>query len=479
MSSPDEAHQPGPELGLRYETRVMDGGLTLGVAMTHIPGQATPETLAKLLIDDLKRKNITYGVDEAAVLRLMQSRTLGELVEIGHGTPPRPGKDAEIQMLILPPSFMAAADEKGQVDYKNIENVSEVKAGDVIARKIPSDPGEPGFNMFGKEVRPAPVRDAKLPAGKNTTISADGLELLAAKDGFLRWREDKVEVAELYLVMGDVGLKTGNIHYQSEVEIHGNVQAGFEVVAGGDVRIFGSVDGGKVISQNGSVSVWQGVMGSAEGPAIISALGDVQIGRARFATIESKAGSVTANNAVEHCEIRAAGNLTLHSGPALNSVVEVGGKVDIMAISHERERPAGIQQDVRTSGAGNRRRYVRVVASPPIAVDVMPDDSDQTIRGEIIDLSAGGIKLRVEGRLKEGARFQTQFKVPGVEGTMWMDAVVVRTVDPADAEQPDTHRSYGVEFTHIEPAVREALAKYCLAEDLRQHKLARSGAPSA
>src|SRR5438477_10522791 len=110
----------------------MECGLTLGGAMTHIPDQATPETLAKLMVDDLKRRNITYGIDEAAVLRIMQNRVLEELIEIGHGTPPKPGRDAEVQMLIVPPTFMAATDDKGQVDYKNIENVAEVKDGDVI-----------------------------------------------------------------------------------------------------------------------------------------------------------------------------------------------------------------------------------------------------------------------------------------------------------------------------------------------------------
>lgn len=474
MSSPDSGPQTGPETGLRYETRVMDGGLTLGIAMTNIPEQASPETLAKLLLDDLKKRNLTYGFDESVVLGIMQRRTLGELVEIAHGTPPKPGKDAEIQMVLLPPTFMAEADEKGQVDYKNIENVSEVKADDVIARKIPSDPGEPGFNVFGKEVRPGPVRDARLPAGRNTKVSDNGLELLAAKDGFLRWKADKVEVVELYLVMGDVSLKTGNIRYQNEVEIHGNVLPGFEVLGGGDVRIFGSVDGGKVVSENGSVTVWHGVMGSAEGPAMISALGDVQIGRARFAKIESKTGNVTANNAVENSEIRAAGDLTLHSGPALNSVVEVGGKVDVMAISRERERPA-MGHEAFSSSTGNRRKYVRAIISSPIGVDLTPDDSNHLVQGVIQDLSAGGLKVRIAGRLREGARFQLQFKIPGVEGTMWMDAVVVRTVDPMNADKSESHRSYGMEFTHVESSVREAIARYCLAEDLRQQKLARAG----
>src|SRR5690348_699930 len=116
MSSPDTGPPGAAEIGLRYETRVMEGGLTLGVAMTHNPDQIAAETLPKLMLIDLQRRNITYGIDQAEVLRIMQNRILEELVEIGHGTPPQAGRDAEIQMVILPPTFMAASDEKGQVD---------------------------------------------------------------------------------------------------------------------------------------------------------------------------------------------------------------------------------------------------------------------------------------------------------------------------------------------------------------------------
>jgi len=460
-----------PATGLRYSTRVMEGGLTLAIAMTEIPDTVAPATLASMLVDELKARNITYGLDEAAITNMLDNRVLEEEVIIGHGTPPRSGHDAEVQLLRLPPSFMHSADERGQVDYKEVENVSEVKEGDVIARKIPSDAGEPGFNVFGREVRPPAVRDAHLPAGRNTVISEDGLELRAAKNGYLRWSGDKIDVVELYLVMGNVGPSTGNIRYQNQVEIHGDIQAGFEVTTGGDVEIFGSVDGGKVISEGGTITVRKGVMGSSEGPAVVQAQGDVQIGRARFANIQSKTGNVTANAAVENSEIRAAGDLTLYAGPAMNCIVEVGGKVDVMAITTER-RATGEAEDAenQTARTGNRRKYVRAVIASSPAVELIHDDPRQSTRGVVQDLSAGGMKLRLEGRLHEGAKFRTQFKIEGIAGTMWMDAVVVRTVTPADGEQ-DTHRSYGIEFTQIEPAVRDAIAKYCLAEDMRQHKL--------
>ncbi len=464
-----------PADSLQYNIRLMDGGLTVGIVMQAFPGIGTREALAKMLIDELNKRNIVFGVDHDEIVRIMGDRIVNEQIEIAHGNAPRAGHDAEVEMLLLPPSFVAQAGEDGRVDYKNIENVSEVKAGDVISRKIPADQGEPGINVFGKPIRPPVVRDARHPAGRNTVISGDGLEMSAAKDGFLRWNDDKIDVVELYAVKGDVDLHSGNVHYEKDVEIFGNVLAGFEVVAGGDVRIYGNVDGGKVVSQGGSVKVDGGVMGSEGGPGIVEAEGDVQIGRGRFAHIESKTGRVVANFAVEHSEIRAAGDLILRSGPAMSCVVEVGGTVDVSNVSRdtliggETGKPA-----ITQSSKGNRRQYLRVVLSPPVKAQIVGDSPSQASEGTIQNMSAGGIKLRVPGHLREGDKHRIQFALEGIQGTMWMEAEVIRTCELLADEPADNDRSYGLKFVQIEPAVRETIARYCLGEDLKQHHLTKA-----
>jgi hypothetical protein len=276
----------------------------------------------------------------------------------------------------------------------------------------------------------------------------------------------------VYMVEKDVDLRTGNIHYQGDVEVFGNVQPGFEVIAGGNVRVMGAVDGGRVVSEEGTVTVWGGVLGSGEGKGSgsVSAQGDVQVGRARFARLESKTGSVVANNAVEHSEIHAAGDLILRSGPAMNCTIEVGGKVDVASLSFDADT-AQDTDHMSQSSKTNRRKYLRVLATPPIEVQVLHEASKQNLVGVIQDLSAGGVKLRAAERLREGRQYQLQFKLGGVEGTMWMDAEIVRMCEPLDGETADAGASYGLQFVHIESAVRESIARFCLGEDLRQHRL--------
>ncbi len=456
--------------GLRYTTRVLDGGLGLGITMSYVPHMGSPEALSQLLLTELKGKNIVFGLDEAAIHGIMAERGAGAEVVIARGKAPRHGHDAEVELLRVPPSFMALAGEDGRVDYRDVENVSQVKAGEVIARKAAADPGEPGINIFGKEVRPPAVRDARLPKGKNTELSEDGLELRASRDGFLRWRADVIDVAEVYQVTGDVDYRSGNVHYQGDVEIYGNVQSGFEVVAGGDVTIFGVVDGGKVVSEGGSVLVTGGVLGSSEGPGSVTARDNIHIGRARVARLEAKTGSVTASYAVEHSEIHAAGDLVLRAGPAMSCVVEVGGKVNVAEVSARPDLSPDAQQEMHSATQGNRRQYVRAAMPENSPVLLLRNQGANRTEAAILSLSGGGARVRLTDRLHEGQRFQMQFRLPGVDGTMWMEGEVVRVCDPL-AERAGPGQSYGVQFIDIEPATRDAIAKFCLAEDLRQRRL--------
>ena len=463
-----------PATGLRYAIRLMEGGMTLGITMQAIPEDGSPEALAGILIDELQKRGVAFGLDQEAIQRIVRERIVGEEVDIAHGQPPRPGKDAEVELLLVPPSFVSQAVEGGRVDYKNIQNVSPVKARDVISRKTPSDPGEPGVNVFGKPVRPPAVQDARHSAGRNTAVSDDGLEMSAAVDGFLRWNEHKVDVLELYTVTTDVDLRTGNIRYDHDVEVFGDVKIGFEVLAGGSVHVYGSVEGGKVTAESGTLTVDRGVMGSEANPAQVTAEGDVLIGRARFARIESKSGRVIANLAVEHAEIHAAGDLILRAGPAMSCVVDVGGKVDVTNVSSR--QPLGRQEPRPAPGQAsgpNRREYLRVILSPAAALQVHGDKPSEVWPGAIMNLSAGGIRVRMAAaRLREWDSYRVQFSLDGVPGTQWMDAQVVRTCEPPSAS--GSGMSYGFKFTNIEPAIRETIARFCLAEDLRQHRATKN-----
>ena len=454
--------------GFKYSIKVLDGGMALAVTLTNCPRMAPAETLAQQLIEDLNQRKVVYGLDEVAIKNLVKSRVLGAETVVARGTPMRRGSDAEIEMLMLPPSFLPTAGPDGKVDFRNIENIAQVSEGDVISRKVPLDEGSPGTNIFGKVIPAPKMKDAQHPAGQNCAFSEDGLEMRAAIDGYLRWNSSKIDVVDLYVVNGDVDFTTGNVHYQGSIEVRGSVRAGFEVVAGKELTIVGMVDGGMAVSQNGGVSVGQGVIGNSETQGRVLAMGDVKIGRGLFAKIESKAGAITANYAVEHCDLKAAGDLTLNGGPAISCIIDVGGEVHVADVSEASQRA----HPPSTSGAGQRREFVRVRLLPPLDVDVKRQNPNTTIQAKLADISAGGCRVRTQVRFKPNEDVQLQFRLPDVEGMVWMDATVLRAVD-SPADRLDSRLTYAIRYGEVEASVRETVAKFCQSEDFRQNRLLR------
>jgi len=121
--------------------------------------------------------------------------------------------------------------------------IQEVNKGDTLVLKIPFTKGIDGFDVFGHIIKATPGRDIKLPTGKNTVLSADGLKLLADKDGVISFSDSNVDILDIITIDGNVDFSTGNISHKGDVFIKGDVLPDFKVIAGGDIKIGGVVEG--------------------------------------------------------------------------------------------------------------------------------------------------------------------------------------------------------------------------------------------
>ena len=63
----------------------MDAGLTLGMTVHELPDEASPEAQVQLLQDELKKRNVAFGVEPEALQRIVSERILDEEVEVAHG----------------------------------------------------------------------------------------------------------------------------------------------------------------------------------------------------------------------------------------------------------------------------------------------------------------------------------------------------------------------------------------------------------
>ena len=212
----------------------------------------------------LKQLRIVHGVNDEKIKEALQANEKVSVV-IAEGTPPQEGRDGWIELKAgADQSKKPKVRQDGTVDYREIEIISSVQEGDVIAIIHPPEPGLPGRRVTGELI---PVRDTfpvNIQLGKGVAISADGTSLVATQSGrpqiVKKGRTVIASVIPKLVHQGDVDLSTGNIRFKGDIEITGNVQDGMEVEAVGSVVIFQNVNRAKIQAQQ-SVFIHHNLIG--------------------------------------------------------------------------------------------------------------------------------------------------------------------------------------------------------------------------
>jgi uncharacterized protein (DUF342 family) len=305
--------------------------LTIKGAIAHAGLALTRDDVAR----KLRSQEVVNGVDWAAVDRMIAGKQYDRGQIIAQATPARPGRDAFIQEKIkIDSDLKPVLDDHGKADYKNVDNIHQVKKGDVLAVKVPADPGTEGRDIFGKAQPVQPGKDIQFKLGANTTVSANGLELQAAVSGFVYHQAGAVCVGVTYVLQGDVDFHTGNLHYLGDIQVLGNVTDGFTVEAEGNITVEGTVEGANVISRASGVTVKSGVYGHGKG--LISAKTFVNVQSAQDIRIECPDGTVDVAMGLRNCQVTASAVNAAH--PACSVVggeIRAYGNVAIASLGGE------------------------------------------------------------------------------------------------------------------------------------------------
>jgi uncharacterized protein (DUF342 family) len=210
----------------------------------------------------LAEKAVVYGIDYDTIRKAISRGIYGQEFIIASATPPIAGKDAVInEVLSIDPDIKPFVKEDGTADYRKLDNIKQIKQGEVICTRTPPTHGTPGISVFGTPLSPTPGEDYALPTGINTKTIDSETKLIAAIDGFLYRQERDICVGNVYIVKGDVDFKTGNIQYSGDVVVRGNVNADFSVTADGNISIEGFVEAANIISKKGSIFLKGSVFG--------------------------------------------------------------------------------------------------------------------------------------------------------------------------------------------------------------------------
>lgn len=296
---------------------------------------------ARLTLAEVKKaiadKGITTGIQEDELAKIHRMHQYNYRYIIAQGTPPTKGQEGRVELAFDPKAlkdFTPRVREDGSVNLKDINIVTSVKKGDVLATRTLAIQGKEGINVLGKPVRPAKVKEARLPKGKNTNISEDGLTLTAAIDGKLEY-DYNIYVDPIFTVSGDVDSSVGNIDFVGSVVVNGGVKSGFTINAGGSVEVRGPVEEATIIS-GGDISLTRGIAGNDKGKLI--AKGNVVAKFIQNASIEAE-GDVIAE-VIMNSDVISGNSIRVEYGKAMI----VGGSVSAtnMIVSKTFGSPMGM-----------------------------------------------------------------------------------------------------------------------------------------
>lgn len=142
--------------------------------------------------------------------------------------------------------------KEDSLEIKNVDHfkgeIKTVKKGQIIARIIKGKRGIEGKNVKGVKLEAHEVKKIVLNLGESVRLIGDAI--IALDEGMPVYIEKnhKIEVKKKYEVPLDVNIKTGNIKFNGQVVVKGNVEENFSVYGSAGVNIMGNVAGGNIKS---------------------------------------------------------------------------------------------------------------------------------------------------------------------------------------------------------------------------------------
>lgn len=194
----------------------------------------------QLIVDRLKSLGIQKGLLFPAIKKLTEVVKPYEII-VARGVPPVEGLDGDLEMHI--DYKEKAPGELEKIDFRELNLIVSVEAGQVIATHIPSIAGTDGSDLLGQVIEANKVKDIVIRTGKNVTqMDYDIVAEISGRPA-IDWREKMVDidVNPEHYHKGEVDLESGNIRFEGDVRIGGSVQTTMFVGATGTVFIGGAV----------------------------------------------------------------------------------------------------------------------------------------------------------------------------------------------------------------------------------------------
>lgn len=257
------------------------------------------EEILKFLIEN----GVVKGFHTSNIAAIAKKHIYGREVIAAKGEEPYEGKNGYYEF------FFDTSDkrkplirEDGTVDYASMSQLTNVEAGQMIARYHHAIACRNGFDVLGKEIQAKPSRDLPILKGRGFNCDANPDEYVANISGKIDYKNGHIDIKDVHEVRGDVDLITGKVEFFGDIHIQGNVGAGVVIRASRNVTIDGVVESATIYA-GGDVVLKRGIQGNQKGSVI--AKGNVSADFIELAHVE--AGENIRSNSFINSDVYAAG----------------------------------------------------------------------------------------------------------------------------------------------------------------------------
>ena len=230
--------------------------------LTVVPPQGGAPISAEAIARALELAGVVAGIQDEHIASVVSSGQ-ADHIEVATGRPPIHGADGHIDAVVPETrDRVPQVNEKGLLDYRNLGQIFTVQAGEPVMQRIPAGPGIPGETVSGQTI-PAQAGKEALFSPKLTGVAPDPGKpdiLAAAITGQPVRTRDGIIVEPTYQT-DDVSLANGNIDFDGAVTVKGDVHAGMQIKASGDIEIGGMVEAAILIA-GGDIIIKGGFIGS-------------------------------------------------------------------------------------------------------------------------------------------------------------------------------------------------------------------------
>ncbi|MEQ2526509.1 DUF342 domain-containing protein [Robertmurraya yapensis] len=281
----------------------------------------------------LKEHQVVFGIIHTKLQEIaIEPSNIEYPFLIAEGIPPQHGEDAYLTVEFK----KEETKQKEKVNFREVLDIPSIKSGEVMASAIPQTFGINGTAVTGKVLPAHDGKPLKVKPGKN--VIQNGNQFIATIDGEVSITHKAITVNPVFEVRGDLDLKTGNVNFVGNVVIHGNVPTGYEVVAGGDIKVYGLVEGAQLVAR-GNILISGGIAGGNRGNVVAG--GSIQANFLNQAAIRAGQDVIIHTSSL-HSNVEAKGAIYCKNGHVIGGTLRSGKDIYVKELGNDLYTKTGL-----------------------------------------------------------------------------------------------------------------------------------------